>query len=220
MRTMTKHLEHELRYLRPKGFYVPDGIVGLPYLGSQEDEHLDVYYEAWRKGRPLLEAARVNFRVRILPNGAFATVKIKRRARGCVTVREEHTFPMPDPEILDADNPVVGMAHDIVGQADLREHLRIRTCRTDHHYLTREGAHLVLSEDSSTFADGTDQRRVEIEIAHGDVCLLKAADEEMRRRFSDLKLASRGKYSEAKRRHARSNRHGRALTTRCSTSGR
>lgn len=197
---MSCHTEHELRFLVDAGFTRPEDIIGLPYLGSQAAAHLDVYFDCEHQGRMLLAEAKVNFRVRVLPDGARATLKVKRRPRGRATVREEHTSALLDAQMLDPANPVVAMALEITGGRALAEQLQIHTHRIDHHYLTREGAHVVLSEDAVTYPDGSEQLRVEAEIAQGDPGLLEAICAEMLLRHPEAVIADRGKYSEAKRR--------------------
>lgn len=196
------HAERELRYLRPDGWVAPDSLIGLPRLGEQTMTHVDVYYEAFTsKGRACLAAKRVNVRVRHLGGAAFLTMKRKQTPEGKTTVRTEWTegvlLGRPDPR-----SPLMKRITKLVDGREIRPHLVLEVVRHDVHYLSREAGHLVLSEDEVHYADGSVEHRIEVEIAAGDDALLTIVHKELRMQYPHLRLAVRGKYSEAKRRES------------------
>lgn len=198
-----RHDERELRYLRPEGWVAPERLIGLVRLGEQTMPHTDVYYEAFTaKGRPVLAAKRVNVRARHLGGSSVLTLKRKRTREGKATVRGEWTENLMLGR-LDSGSPLMRRIRSLVDGRELRPHLVIEVVRRDVHYLSREAGHLVLSEDQVTYEDGSVEHRLEVEIAAGDPSLLAVVHRELKMHYPHIRIAKRGKYSEAKLRAAR-----------------
>lgn len=203
--------EFELRYHLDGEFSPPSTLLGVPFLGSQISSHVDMYWD--RDG--VLDKQGIRLRTRLLDDGrAVLTVKVKRARRGSVRVRDEHNkaidlplhwndasdlhcnwqaMKMPDSDVVSR------LRGRFLAGKNVRGTAWLRVDRVDHHYLQRDGLHIVLSEDHILYADGGRERRLEAEFKEGDDRLLHAVDTELRMNFSLLECQN-GKASEAIRR--------------------
>lgn len=203
-------LELELRFLRPKQFTCPDRLAGLELVSSSRAVHRDHYYDAAdNKGRPILQRKSCSLRVRKQgPEQALLTFKQRAEQSSTGVARLETQGELYGPVVCDEllpatvnhlSHPALNAARRLVGDHQLVELFTISCDRTDHVYRGREGE-LVLSEDRITYPDGSHEERIEVELVRGGPELLVKAERKLRRRHSALRVASRGKHNEARRR--------------------
>lgn len=219
------HIEQELRYKRPKTFRVPGELGGLPLTASKENPHRDSYFDGLGEDELVLRANGHSLRIRTKPTGeVLATFKAKHPSVGARSQRAETESGVVCPACRERagctaltcricaanDNYVALVAH---GSCDALDRARssaagtplmfmfsIANHRVDHHYQA-DGAHVVLSEDSLTYPDGSTEERVEVEHVTGDPELLDHIDAQLRAQYpSGLKMCKRGKLSEGRRR--------------------
>lgn len=211
------HDEHELRYLRPKEFEVPQTLADLPFVGTKRNPHRDWYYDV--KGGALREHD-TSLRVRRRADGSLTvTFKVKLATDKERTLRREveHRLICPtcdqtgcaicrEPTALleAAQGPAIDAARAVVGRKAKFAHMfTVVNDRTDHHYDNGEGRHMVLSEDNITYPDGSNEQRIEVEHVDGPLKLIDRAHKQLSETYSKIKYAPRGKQREARERLAK-----------------
>jgi len=208
-------VEHELRYLRPSKFRVPQILCGLELLSSNRGVHRDHYFDGICDGKPALRSKRCSLRVRYGADGRIVATFKQRAAKidgvpGTARLETESVLAGPafSAELIDlsvntAGELALAAARDAAGEGvQLVELFKVTNDRRNHHYTGPDGQHLILSEDHIIYPDGSTQRRVEVEVAGGDPSMLADADRQLRARYGKLREAPRGKASEARRRLA------------------
>jgi hypothetical protein len=210
------HDEHELRFLRPKGFELPAHLAGMPFKETKRNPHRDWYFDARVDGQAALKAAGCSMRVRRRSDGSLTvTFKIKMSTDGARTVRREieHQLFCPacdqtgcaicsEPTALlsAASGPAIEAARVIIGDKPMAHLFTIINDRTDHHYADDNGNHLCLSEDRLTYPDGSREKRVEVEHVSGSQRAMAKAQRQLVDAYPKMRAAPRGKLSEGRKR--------------------
>ena len=170
----------------------------MPRINKTTQQYTDYYYDALgADGAPMLEAKQASLRMRKHQQGeSIATFK-QRGAKSKIGVaRKETESPAGE------NSPALQKAEAITGDKPLMELFKIECTRRNHYYRGEQGE-LILSEDTVTYPDGSQEERIEIELGGGGERLLREAHRKMSRRNPGLKEAKTGKQREARKRMVR-----------------